>query len=64
MMTDGIWEAAEGESMFGVGRSLEIVEANRNLPANAIAQKLRSSALSFANDVQLDDMTVVIVKVC
>jgi serine phosphatase RsbU (regulator of sigma subunit) len=63
-VTDGILETSShnGHS-FGVGRVLDLVQANRDKPAREIVDLLYSTARKFSDDrPQLDDMTAVILK--
>ena len=65
MLTDGIEEAVgpDGE-FFDAERVLATVRAHLQLPASAMVEALYNSVRHFARNVpQLDDITVVVVKV-
>lgn len=64
MTTDGIAETAnERGEQFGESRMLDVVRANRELPARDIIMALYDSVRQFgAHEQQHDDVTIVIVK--
>jgi PAS domain S-box-containing protein len=65
LMSDGIEETmSPAEEWFGVARARDVVSANRHRPAREIVNALISAVRDFANTtVQLDDLTVIVVKV-
>src|SRR5262245_15894410 len=63
LLTDGIVEAAGPGGMFGVGRALGVVKANRHRPAKAVLDALYEAVNGFRGpEPQLDDMTAVVIK--
>lgn len=64
LMTDGILEAcsAEGTS-FGSERALAVVRRHRREEPSLIAEHLIREACLFCGNLQVDDMTVVVIKV-
>lgn len=64
-LTDGIFEArAVDETTFGIDRALETIRTNRTKTAREIVSALYSRVCEFCRGRnQLDDMTVVVVKV-
>jgi phosphoserine phosphatase RsbU/P len=65
LLTDGIQEAHTlDETLFGVKRTLEIVQANWNRAARQIIDSLYGAVRSFCGaTTQFDDMTIIIIKV-
>ena len=65
LLTDGILEAHTlDETLFGVKRTLEVVQANWNRSARQIIDNLHGSVRSFCGGTtQLDDMTAIVIKV-
>lgn len=65
LLTDGIDEAMRADDeIFGVERAIDVVRANRHLPAAAIVEALCGAARAFtAPEPPNDDLTVVVVKV-
>jgi len=63
--TDGIHEAhSPGKELFGVERTLDVVRANREKPANEIVEALYQAAREFSDGrPQDDDITAVVIKV-
>ena len=63
-LTDGIPEALGGnDDCYGIGRTLDLVQANRDRPACEIVDRLYRAAKAFSADAsQSDDMTAVILK--
>jgi len=63
--TDGVFEAeSPGLVRFGVQRALEIIRSDRDRPAQEIVETLYQEITGFCrNRPQIDDITVVIVKV-
>ena len=64
LLTDGVAEAeSAARQRFGVGRALEVVQANRDQPAAQVIAALRRELDEFcANQPIQDDVTIVIVK--
>ncbi len=64
LLTDGVIEAESADHQrFGVGRTLEVIQACRDQPAREIIATLRRELDAFcANQPIQDDVTVVIVK--
>ena len=64
LLTDGVVEAeSANHQRFGVGRTLEVVQACRDQPAKQIIAALRRELDEFcANQPIQDDVTIVIVK--
>jgi serine phosphatase RsbU (regulator of sigma subunit) len=65
LLTDGILEAHTfDDTLFGVGRTLEVVRANWNRPARQIIDSLYGAVRDFCGvTTQLDDMTAIVIKV-
>ncbi len=63
LATDGAWEPLgnDGEE-YGIPRMLELVRSHRDRPAREIIETLSRDVQQFARR-QLDDMTIVVVKV-
>ena len=63
--TDGLMETySRNREIFGWRRVLDVVERARHLPAETIVQRLRTSTQQFGKArPQLDDVTIVVVKV-
>ncbi|MEI8375470.1 MAG: SpoIIE family protein phosphatase [Planctomycetota bacterium] len=64
LLTDGVMEAESAHRQrFGVGRTLEVIQACRDQPAEQIIAALRRELDEFcANQPMQDDVTIVIVK--
>jgi phosphoserine phosphatase RsbU/P len=64
LLTDGVMEAESADHQrFGVGRTLEVVQANRDQSAEGIIAALRRELDAFCDNQPIqDDVTVVIVK--
>ncbi len=65
LFTDGVTEAInDKEEQFGQQRLLEIIEANRSLPAKEIVGKIQKAVAVFSGgQPQFDDITLMILKV-
>lgn len=65
LFTDGVTEAInEKEEQFGQQRLLELVEANRALPAKEIIRKVQEAVAAHSGgQPQFDDITLMIIKV-
>lgn len=65
LLTDGIEEAiSPDDTLFGLNRTLEVVRKNRHRPAQEIISELYRAVREFSqNTPQLDDVTVVVIKV-
>ncbi len=63
--TDGIMETySPSREAFGWTRVLDVLDRSRDLPAQSIIQCLKTAAEQFGNNrPQLDDVTIVVVKV-
>jgi len=63
--TDGISEARDKKGKeFGEKRLLELANSNRNLSAQALAEKLVAEVMNFSKGMpQHDDMTIIILKI-
>lgn len=63
LYTDGVSEQpdAEGE-LFGEARLIQLLQTNRNLPADAVYELLFAEVLAFGDGRQYDDLTTVIVS--
>lgn len=64
LITDGVFEETDRDGhAFGLGRAIELVRANRELPAARIVELLCQAVRAFANcGRQGDDITAVVVK--
>jgi serine phosphatase RsbU (regulator of sigma subunit) len=64
LMTDGIVEAYRpDQTLFGMGRVLEIVKANRDRPARDVLNALHAAVRDFCGpDTPPDDMTAIVIK--
>ena len=64
--TDGIWEALnEEEIMFGKERFYELISSMSNKNANEICSKVIDEVVGFIEPAaQLDDITLIVIKVC
>ncbi len=64
LLTDGIIEAhSPDETLFGVERTLAVVEANWNEPARQIIDRLYEAVRVFCGaGTQFDDMTAIVIK--
>lgn len=61
--SDGLSEAENPSGVaFGEENILEVVEANRDLSAEAICQTLRDAATKFAGSTPRDDLTICVLK--
>jgi phosphoserine phosphatase RsbU/P len=65
MLTDGIVEAHSADAeLYGVNRALNTVGKNRTRPAREIIDTLYKAVREFCGaQVQLDDMTAIVIKV-
>jgi sigma-B regulation protein RsbU (phosphoserine phosphatase) len=65
LLTDGIEEAlGPGDAMFGIDRALEVIRAQRGQPADLQVSRLFEAVQQFAqNEPQMDDATVVVIRV-
>ncbi len=64
LMTDGILEARSSDvDFFGAERAIEVVLAHRRDEPSVIIEHLIREACAFCQNVQLDDMTAVVIKV-
>ncbi len=64
LMTDGILEARSSDvDFFGAERAIEVVLAHRREEPSVIIEHLIREACAFCQNVQLDDMTAVVIKV-
>ena len=65
LLTDGIEEAmSPDDAFFGVDPILDVVRAHSERTAREIVQALFQAVRDFSHDLpQLDDLTVVVVKV-
>lgn len=65
LFTDGVTEAInEKEELFGQQRLLNVIEANRALPAKEIVAKIEEAVTAFSGGLpQFDDITLMILKV-
>jgi sigma-B regulation protein RsbU (phosphoserine phosphatase) len=65
ILTDGIDEAVSPEEeLFGIERTLEVIRRHQAQPAEQIVQELYIAVRQFSrNTPQLDDATVVVIKV-
>jgi phosphoserine phosphatase RsbU/P len=65
LFTDGVVEAeSPGRVRFGVGRTLEVIRSERDNAARRIVAALHEEIIGFCrHQPQIDDITVVIVKV-
>ncbi|HEV3041948.1 MAG TPA: SpoIIE family protein phosphatase [Candidatus Angelobacter sp.] len=62
--TDGITEAANAaEEEFGEERLLQFLQANRNLPASQIVERVMSGVQEFSPGEQGDDLTLIVCRV-
>ena len=65
LLTDGVLEAtAPDGTLFGESRVLQVVRDTQSKPASQIIRRLRRAVLDFRRqEVLLDDMTVILLKV-
>jgi PAS domain S-box-containing protein len=64
LLSDGIVEAHTGNRpLFGIGRSLEVVQAHRHEPAGEIIAALVHQVRKWSGSAQADDMTAIVIKV-
>src|SRR5262249_672352 len=64
LLTDGIVEARSGaDSLFGIGRALEVVRAHRHESAGEIIAALFHEVREWFQSAQGDDMTAIVIKV-
>jgi len=64
LLTDGILEARSSDvDFFGAGRAIEVVLAHRLEEPSVIIEHLIREACTFCRNVQLDDMTAIVIKV-
>ena len=63
LLTDGFyeWARADGE-MFGVERVTEVLQRQKDKNAEEILQAIKSTAETFADTRQGDDLTAIIIK--
>ncbi len=62
--TDGITEAAnQAEEEFGEERLLQLLQANKDLPASALMQRVLASVQEFSPGEQADDLTLIIGRI-
>ncbi|MBV9124818.1 MAG: PAS domain S-box protein [Planctomycetes bacterium] len=63
LFTDGIPEATgPGDAPFGIDRTLDIVRAHREEPAQTIVEALHRAVQDFTHGRTLDDLTAVVIK--
>lgn len=64
LYSDGVTDAvAQDESDFGVERTVEVLRANRHLPASEMQERLFDAIDAFADGTpQFDDITVMVIK--
>ena len=61
--TDGVTEAAnQAEEEFGEERLMQLLQANKDLPAFAMMQKVLASVQEFSPGEQADDLTLIVGK--
>jgi PAS domain S-box-containing protein len=64
LLTDGIVEAiSPAGPQFGMARALECVRVHRGATSGEIVAALFDEVRAFSHDLQIDDMTVVVIKV-
>jgi sigma-B regulation protein RsbU (phosphoserine phosphatase) len=62
--TDGITEAANAaEEEFGEERLLQLLQANKNLPASQIVERVMTGVQEFSPGEQGDDLTLIVCRV-
>jgi serine phosphatase RsbU (regulator of sigma subunit) len=63
LLSDGIVEAPSGDGLlFGIGRTLEVVQARRHEPPADIVAALVQEVRSWSQGAPADDMTAIILK--
>ena len=62
--TDGFFEAMNfDDEQFGVGRVLELLHRDRDLPAAQIIENLHEAVVDFTQGLpQADDLTAVVIR--
>jgi phosphoserine phosphatase len=64
LLSDGIVEAHVRDGpLFGIGRTLEVVQAHRHEPPGEIIAALLHQVRKWSGCAQADDMTVIVIKV-
>jgi PAS domain S-box-containing protein len=64
LLSDGIVEARAADGpMFGIGRTLEVVQAHRHEPPGEIITTLLHQVRKWSGSAQGDDMTAIVIKV-
>jgi serine phosphatase RsbU (regulator of sigma subunit) len=64
LLSDGIVEARAADGpMFGIGRTLEVVQAHHHEPPGEIIAALLHQVRKWSGSAQADDMTVIVIKV-
>ncbi len=60
--TDGVTDRRRGEDFFGLERLKVTAGHLADLPAEAMAARVRAAALEFSNEPQRDDMAIMVVR--
>ncbi|GIH11534.1 hypothetical protein Rhe02_96010 [Rhizocola hellebori] len=60
--TDGVTDRRRGDDFFGLERLKATAERLADLPAEAMAARLRAAALEFSNEPQRDDMAIMVLR--
>jgi phosphoserine phosphatase RsbU/P len=65
LLTDGVEETVSpDDTLFGIERTLDVLRANRDQPAQDIVNALYQSSRKFCDNApQLDDITAIVIKV-
>ena len=64
LLTDGILEAFSPDGpLFGMERALRSVHAHRGATSGEIVAALFDEVRAFSQDLQMDDMTAVVIQV-
>jgi sigma-B regulation protein RsbU (phosphoserine phosphatase) len=64
LLSDGIVEATSGiGSLFGIRRALEVIRTHRDHPPGEIIAALLHQVREWSQNVLVDDMTVILIKV-
>jgi serine phosphatase RsbU (regulator of sigma subunit) len=60
--TDGVTDRRRGDDFFGLERLKATAERLADLPAEAMAVRVRAAALEFSNEPQRDDMAIMVLR--
>jgi serine phosphatase RsbU (regulator of sigma subunit) len=60
--TDGVTDRRRGEDFFGLERLKITAGKLADLPAEAMAFRVKAAALEFSNEPQRDDMAIMVLR--